>query len=199
MFKTSGSGNSSSCISKGRSIMNEFLSRQSELGLGDDDSIQYDEDYYTDGTYDTEDEYDDDEECDDYECEHCAAQRRDFEIAMTFVMMKLDAEGVKIDDAKMPEFVAFAMHEFKRGNLGNIFSIFDNPAYFDEAINGNKSGNLPNLGNILGTNSTSLSNEGSSYKGTKCLSAKQMEEANKKADAAAEALLKMEEAENKKK
>ena len=108
----------------------------------DDEELSDYEDYYTDETYsDDEDEDDDmDYECDDYECEHCAAQRRDFEIAMTFVMMKLDAEGVKIDESKMPEFVAFAMHEFKRGNLGNIFSIIDSPAFFDEALKGRKGG-----------------------------------------------------------
>ncbi len=194
------SGNSSSCISKGRTIMNEFLSRQGELGLGDDDSVQDYDEYYTDGTYDTEDDDDyDDDECDAYECEHCAAQRRDFEIAMTFVMMKLDAEGVKIDEARMPEFVAFAMHEFKRGNLGNIFSIFDNPAFFDETLKGTKGGKTKNVDYLLGKNNKFLPSSGHSHHSGTGLSAEQMEEANKKADEAAEALLKMEEAEKQRK
>ena len=51
-------GKSSSCISKGRTIMNEFLqSRGRDIGIGhDDDSGEEAEDYYTDETYDTEDD-----------------------------------------------------------------------------------------------------------------------------------------------
>ena len=179
--------------------------------MSDDDAPSDDETYYTDETYsDDDDDYDDmEDECDDHECEHCAAQRRDFEIAMTFVMMKLDAEGVKIDEAKMPEFVAFAMHEFKRGNLGNIFSIIDSPAFFDEALKGRKGGGGSSHSYSEGSYKASAANrlskrggvtiKSSNGKNNKdqwvTLSVKQQEEANKKAEAAAEALFKMEEEE----